>query len=118
MSIVKLSADQFDGYVAENVLSVIEFSAGWCAPCQSFAKVLDSISEEFEDFSFATVDIDSEKALAEEFGIHSVPFVMILKNSTIIYAEAGAISRSALKDLLQQARDVSDALIDDDADRS
>lgn len=106
MSLVGLTAESFGDFLDSQALSVVEFTAKWCAPCQSFAKVLGQVANEFKDFAFATVDIDQQPTLSAEFKVQSVPFVLIIKNSTIIYAESGALTAPALTHLLQQARKV------------
>ena len=102
-----VTENNFDGLVEGHKLLLIEFSAEWCAPCKDFAKVMEQLQPEFTDFVFAQVDIEKESGLASEFQVRSVPFVMIIKDKVVVYASAGAMPSSALKELLIQARDVS-----------
>ena len=104
MLIAELSVDQFDAFVDENCLLVIEFTAKWCVPCQSFAKVLEQAAKNNPDVKFATIDIEENPDLAEEFSLRSVPFVLIIQNRTALYAESGTLTVSVLDELLQQAR--------------
>ena len=106
MSLIELTTESFDDFIEEKTLAVVEFTAKWCAPCQSFAKVLGQVAGEFKDFTFATVDVDQQPALSAEFKVQSVPFVLIIKNATIIYAESGALTVPALTELLEQAREI------------
>ena len=108
MAIVDLVASNFDEFIEKNDFAVIEFGAQWCSPCQSFQKVLMALQDDYNDFAFASVDIDKEVQLAGEFRVSSVPFVIILRKKIVVYAESGALSRSALVDLLEQARNLSD----------
>ncbi len=108
MAIVDLVASDFDVFVKENDFSVIEFGAQWCSPCQSFKKVLTALQADYGEFAFASVDIDKEVQLAEEFNVCSVPFVMIMRKRTVLYADSGALTRSAMVDLLDQARALGD----------
>ena len=104
MALVDLVTSDFDAFVAENDFAVIEFGAQWCSPCQSFQKVLTSLQADYAEFAFASVDIDKEVQLAEEFSVRSVPFVMIMRKRTVVYADSGALSRSAMAELLAQTR--------------
>jgi len=103
---ISLTEENFDDVVHGNKSLVIEFSASWCAPCQSYQKILELCMVEFPDFVFATVDIDQEAALAEEFQIRSVPATMILRHSSVVCMETGVLTKEALTDLLSQARDL------------
>jgi thioredoxin 1 len=108
MAIIDLVTSEFDAFVEENEFAVIEFGAQWCSPCQSFQKVLAALQADYGEFAFASVDIDQEVELAEEFGVRSVPFIMIMRKRTVVYADSGALSRSAMAELLEQARALGD----------
>lgn len=99
-----LSKDNFDTVVAENELVVISFSADWCAPCRFFAKVCEIVAEQDPDVVFGTIDIEAEPDLAEEFGVRSVPAIMILRRRIVVYADTGSLSETQLCDLIQNAK--------------
>jgi len=107
MAILELDSTVFDQILVENDFVVIEFGANWCSPCQAFQQVMLELQPRYTDFLFATVDIDKEPGLAEEFDIMSVPAVMIIRQGVIIYAESGAVSVTVFRDLLEQARNMS-----------
>ena len=104
MMLMTLTSQDFDQALSENKLLVIEFGADWCAPCNDIQRVMLSLQPDFPEFVFATVDIDKETSLAEEFQVLSVPSIMIVKNGAVIYAESGALSVGVFRDLLEQAR--------------
>lgn len=106
MSIAALTADSFDQAIESHSLVVIDFWAQWCGPCKAFGNTLLEVSKDYSDIYFTSVNVEEEKTLAEEFAVRSIPFVMIIKNRTVIYAESGALSEKALRDLLNQAEAV------------
>lgn len=104
MPIQELTADNFDKTIESHDLLVIDFWAQWCGPCKVFGKIMEDVAKEYADVTFASVNIENEKALAEEFAVRSIPFVMIIRNRAVVYAESGLLSASALRELVDQAK--------------
>ena len=104
MNIIDVTDRDFDRVIAEHNLIVIDFWATWCGPCQSFKKVVATVAKKYSDVLFANVDIDTEIKLAAEFHIQSVPSIMILRNQVVVFAESGALTVSALSELIRQAQ--------------
>ena len=102
-NLIVLTQQNFDEVVNKNELVLIDFGAKWCAPCRSFHQVLEQVAPRYPKVIFATVDIDEQKELAEEFAIKSVPSVMIIRDRTVIFAESGTLSVGNLVELLNQA---------------
>lgn len=104
MSIQELTSQNFDQTLEAHDLLVVDFWASFCGPCRMFEKIMSQVAKEYPDVFFASVNIENEKALREEFDVRSVPFVMIFRNRVLVYAESGALSASALRELLDQAK--------------
>ncbi|HLB56337.1 MAG TPA: thioredoxin family protein [Coxiellaceae bacterium] len=104
MSVQELTAANFDVMVESNELLVIDFWAEWCGPCKAFSKIMTDVAKEYQDVVFASVNIENEKALAEEFAVRSIPFVMIIKKRAVVYADSGLLSAVSLRELLDQAK--------------
>lgn len=115
-TIKKLTAVNFDEVLASHSLILIDFWAQWCGPCKGFAKVLEEVAPKYPDCLFGSVDVETEKALAEEFSVRSVPFVLIIKDQVVVYAESGALSESGVCELLDQAKQLTRAQLTAEAD--
>ena len=104
MSLMELTSHNFDKVMAHHDLVVVDFGAQWCAPCRSFTKVIEKLNKKYPSIIFGNVDIDKEKELAEDFHIMSVPSIMILRDRVVVFAETGALTETALSELIEQAR--------------
>ena len=82
--------------------AVVDFNATWCGPCKMLGPVLEKLSGEMADrASFYGVDVDENSDLAEEFGIMSIPTLVILKNGEKVAERLGFAPEPILKSWLE-----------------
>lgn len=76
----KISENEF-AEVKEQSVALVDFSATWCGPCKMLAPVLEDVSEQMKDkVAFYNIDVDENPDLAGQFGIASIPALVLLKN--------------------------------------
>lgn len=102
-AILDLTKDSFAAAMDGCPFAVVDFWAPWCAPCRAFAPVFTAAAVRHPHLRFAKVDTEEEHELAAHFGIRSIPTLMILRDNFIVFAEAGALSATALDDVLATA---------------
>lgn len=100
-----LTASNFDAVAARGDLPVvIDFWAPWCAPCLSFAPVFAEAAASLEpQLRLAKVDTEAQPALAQRFGIRSIPTLLVLRNGQEIARQAGALNGMQLRQFLANA---------------
>jgi thioredoxin 1 len=106
MATVRLGSDNFQEVISSSDIVLVDFWASWCGPCQQFAPVFEKASEEHLDVVFAKVDTEVEQQLATEFGIRSIPTLMVLRDKIVLYVQPGGLSAAAIAGLLTQVRDL------------
>ena len=86
----KINAQEFENEAKKAAVAVVDFSATWCGPCRMLAPVVESVSEKLGDkVSFYNVDVDEAPELAMQFGINSVPCLILLKNGAAVDQSIG-----------------------------
>jgi thioredoxin 1 len=104
MATVALTLDDFERTILEGGTVFIDFWAGWCGPCLRFAPNYEAASEANPDLVFAKVDTEDQQQLAAAMNITSIPTIMAFKDGIGVFAQAGALPRPMLDDLISQVR--------------
>lgn len=107
MSVKEVNSEQFEEIIATDDTILIDFWAPWCAPCKNFEPIYNRVATKFPDVHFLKVNIEEQTALAEAFSIRSIPYLVIMKEQIVIYAESGTVPESTLIELVEQARETS-----------
>jgi thioredoxin 1 len=106
MATVELTKDNFDQVVTGNDMVIIDFWAPWCGPCRGFAPVYEAASEKNPGIVFGKVNTEDEQELAGQFGIRSIPTLVIFREQVGIFSQPGALPASALDEIIVKAREL------------
>lgn len=80
---------------------LVDFFATWCGPCKMIAPTLDQIAQERPDVKVCKIDVDQEPELAAQYGVTSIPTLMVVNNGCITGKAMGAQPKQAILDLLK-----------------
>lgn len=102
MAVVKITMDNFENEVLNSDKKVlVDFWASWCGPCMMIAPFVEEISEERTDVKVCKVNVDEEPALAQAFGIESIPALFVVENGEVVTSAVGAMSKDRISELLK-----------------
>ena len=99
MKVIEIDEINFDEEVLEyQGIAVVKFYGNWCGPCKMLASVLDEMKD-YDNLKVVGLDIDNNMALARQFGVMSVPTLLIFKDGAEVDKVVGFRSKSQLEEL-------------------
>ena len=101
MSVITVTKDNYAAVTAENSLVLLDFWAVWCGPCKMIAPILAEIAEERDDVVIGKVDVDSEMELAMQFGVASIPTLVVIKDGKPVNKAVGYMPKEKILALLE-----------------
>lgn len=78
---------------------IVDFWASWCGPCKMLSPVMEEISETEDSVKICSVNVDDEMELASNYGISSIPSLLVFKGGQLVNQSVGVIPRQAILDL-------------------
>lgn len=101
MNAVNINKSNFSEEVIHSDRPVLlDFWAPWCGPCRMVAPVLDEIAAERADIKIGKINVDEQPELAGQFGIMSIPTLVVMKNGKVVNQALGARPKDQILALL------------------
>lgn len=99
--IIKGNEENFNDLINKDIV-LVDFFANWCGPCRMLSPIIDEIAEDRNDFDIVKVDVDQNPNLAQQYGVMSIPTLMIFKKGKVVDIKNGFIPKEMLVDWINE----------------
>lgn len=101
MKVEEINEQEFKDKINTEGKVLVDCYATWCGPCKMLSPVIDKIAEETPSCKFYKLDVDKADSVAEEYGIMSIPTLLIFESGNLINTTVGLKSKSEIEDLIK-----------------
>jgi thioredoxin 1 len=103
--VVTLQDATFDKEVLKSDVPVlVDFWAVWCGPCKAIAPAVEELATQYKGkVKIAKMDVDAHQQIPQQFGIRSIPTLLLFKGGRVVDTIVGAVPKSKLEDSLKKA---------------
>ena len=102
MEIKHLSDKDFEQETNKSNLVVVDFFATWCGPCRILGPILENVAGDVKDVDIYKVDVDENEKTARQFGVMSIPTIVLLKDGKEIARNIGLMNYDNLLDFINR----------------
>ena len=103
MSVKKIEEKDFNEVIKNKDKKVlVDCYADWCGPCRMLSPIIDELAEEIDSCEFYKLNVDEAENISREYGIMSIPTVLIFKDGKEINKSIGLKTKDELKELIEK----------------
>lgn len=101
MSVKIFTQQNFENEILnQKGISLVDFYATWCGPCKMLSPIIDEIADEHPEITIGKVNVDENDILSAQYGIMSVPTLLVFKDGNMILKTTGLQSKTEINSML------------------
>ncbi|MBF0441170.1 MAG: thioredoxin [Oligoflexales bacterium] len=101
----EVNDNNFESEVLKSTMpTLVDFWAPWCGPCVALGPIIESLAEEYQGkVNIVKMNVDENANTPSEYGVRSIPFLVLIKNGKVLDSIVGAQPKPKLKELLDKS---------------
>ena len=100
-NVLDITSENFNEVLENEKPVIIDFYAVWCGPCRILSPTVNEIANENSDIQVCRINIDDEPELAEQYGISSIPTLVVIKNGEEVDRVVGVVDKNTILEMIK-----------------
>lgn len=100
MSVMSLNQEDFSDKISKASPVLVDFWAAWCGPCHMLSPVVEELSQDHPEITFAKVNVDEAPELAQQYHISAIPTLLLFRDGKLVDSSVGVKSKAELESFL------------------
>ena len=101
MAIMKVTSENFEQVKNSDKTVLLDFYADWCGPCRMVGPLVEQLAEEHPEYLICKINVDDEPGLAAQFGVVSIPTLVVMRDGEVVKQSAGAKPKHLILAMLE-----------------
>lgn len=101
MSVISVNKNNISEIKNSEKIILLDFYADWCGPCRMISPIVDEIAKENPKLLVGKINVDNEPELAQEFGVSSIPVLIVMKDGNVVNQSVGAKSKQQILAMIE-----------------
>ena len=100
MKVIEINESEFSSKIKSGKV-LVDCYADWCGPCKMLSPIIDQVAKENDTYSFYKLNVDDNEEIAREYGIMSIPTLLIFNDGKLINTSVGLKTNEEINDLIK-----------------
>ncbi|MBP3841421.1 MAG: thioredoxin [Bacilli bacterium] len=100
MKVVEIKENEFKDKIKGKKV-VVDCYATWCGPCRMLSPIIDEVASSLEDVEFYKLDVDDAEEVSREYGIMSIPTILVFEDGKLLKKQVGFIQKEELEEFIK-----------------
>ena len=101
MSVISVNKNNFEEIINSDKPVLLDFYADWCGPCRMVVPIVHEIADENPQYVVGKINVDEEMELASQFGVTTIPTLVVIKNGEVVNRSSGAKPKAQILAMLE-----------------